>query len=195
MGNYSEPTSKRGWFWSFALFLFGFLIVTLGASISLLWIYTNGNLDEKSIEAALPVIKRDIDHTALVLGKKFGEAKEWLDPYLSQARIMSQSAWKELERRNRIVVTWVNRNCGPYFLSMKKGLLEYWNLVGKRVEEGWNNWLKPGLGVLLAKFRPLGEFIVERSILAWNFIEKDIYPKASELAQGLQKSFNKLTTP
>lgn len=44
--------------------------VGLATGISLLWIYTGGNLDQKSIDMALPQIKRDVGITLGVVGKR-----------------------------------------------------------------------------------------------------------------------------
>ncbi len=39
------------------MFLLGMFFVSVAAGISLLWIYTGGHLDQRSIERALPVIR------------------------------------------------------------------------------------------------------------------------------------------
>ena len=50
-------SSKGGWCWSLFMFLLGLAFVGVATGISLLWIYTGGHLDQKSIERALPVIR------------------------------------------------------------------------------------------------------------------------------------------
>ena len=49
-----------GWCRSLIMLLMALLLVTVGSGISLLYIYTGGHLDQRSIERALPVIKHDV---------------------------------------------------------------------------------------------------------------------------------------
>ena len=52
------------------MLLLALLLVTVGSGISLLYIYTGGHLDHDSIERALPVLKRDVDHSFALVAQK-----------------------------------------------------------------------------------------------------------------------------
>ena len=64
------------------------LLVTVGSGISLLFIYTGGNLDQRSIERALPILQQDVENTVMQIGKKvdFGwqEAQRTMNPILKK---------------------------------------------------------------------------------------------------------------
>ena len=65
-----------GWLWSIFMFLMGLSLMTFGFGVSLLWIYTGGHLDQRSIERALPVIQKDMD---LALDSTYKKANVYLD--------------------------------------------------------------------------------------------------------------------
>ena len=52
------------------MLLLALLLVTIGSGISLLFIYTGGNLDQQSIERALPVLQNDVEYTLMTIGHK-----------------------------------------------------------------------------------------------------------------------------
>ena len=64
----------------------------------MLWIYTGGHLDQKSIDRALPMMQKDVDSTMLMMGNKvevyWKETNKALGPYAAQVG---------------------KRNCGRYF--------------------------------------------------------------------------------
>ena len=53
------------------MILLALLLVTIGSGISLIFIYTGGNLDQQSIERALPVLQHDVENSLMLIGKKF----------------------------------------------------------------------------------------------------------------------------
>ena len=61
-----------GWCWSMFMFLLGLFFIGLATGISLLWIYTGGRLDQKSIEKAMPIIRKDVDLTFIEIEKRTG---------------------------------------------------------------------------------------------------------------------------
>ena len=52
------------------MILLALLLVTIGSGISLIFIYTGGNLDQQSIERALPVLQHDVENSLMLVGKK-----------------------------------------------------------------------------------------------------------------------------
>ena len=54
--NETQPHGKT-FLGSVLMFLLGVAVAGLGLAISLLWIYTEGKLDSKSVSSALPVIQ------------------------------------------------------------------------------------------------------------------------------------------
>ena len=64
------------------------LLVTVGSGISLLFIYTGGNLDQRSIERALPILQQDVENTVMQIGKKvdygWQEAQRTMNPILKK---------------------------------------------------------------------------------------------------------------
>ena len=52
-----EAESSGSWLGSLIMFLLGLGVAGAGLAISLLWIYTEGKLDSKSVSSALPVIQ------------------------------------------------------------------------------------------------------------------------------------------
>ena len=57
-GDLTEDCEDGGsWLGSLLLFLAGLAVAGLGLSFSLIWIYTEGKLDSKSVSSALPVIQ------------------------------------------------------------------------------------------------------------------------------------------
>ena len=58
MGNESK---KGGCLWTLWIFTVTVFFLFLGFGASLIWIYTGGHLDQRSIERALPIIQRDVD--------------------------------------------------------------------------------------------------------------------------------------
>ena len=61
------------------MFILGLSVMTFGFGVSLLWIYTGGHLDQRSIERALPVIQNDFETT-------FQSAAKGANIYLESAR-------------------------------------------------------------------------------------------------------------
>ena len=66
----ADTKTKGGWCWSLFMFLMGLTFIGVATGISLLWIYTGGRLDQRNIERAIPVIRRDVDLTLATVGKQ-----------------------------------------------------------------------------------------------------------------------------
>jgi hypothetical protein len=68
-----DGAKKSGWCWSFFMFMMGIFFIALATGVSLLWIYTGGKMDQRSIEKAMPIIRKDIDLTVAALEQKTGK--------------------------------------------------------------------------------------------------------------------------
>ena len=92
LGYEYNPTNENiGWCRSLMVFLLAALLVTVGSGISLLFIYTGGNLDQRSIERALPILQQDVENTVMLIGKKvdigWQEAQRAMNPILKKVKI------------------------------------------------------------------------------------------------------------
>ena len=85
-----QSSKKGGFFWSMLMFLLGLGFVCLATGISLLWIYTGGHLDEKNVQRAIPVIRKDVEITFLAVGKKAEALAEQSRPYLEGVTVKAQ---------------------------------------------------------------------------------------------------------
>ena len=77
-----------GWCRSLMMFMLAILLVSVGSGISLLFIYTGGNLDQRSIERALPILQQDVENTMIQIGQKvdngWHDAQKTLNPILKK---------------------------------------------------------------------------------------------------------------
>lgn len=189
-----------GWCWSLFMFLFGFGLVFVGAAIAMIWIYTGGRLDSKSVGKAIPLIRRDVDNTAFVIHKRaedfYVETGKWMGPKASEA-------WKELQRRNDIVARWINSNFGSYFCCFKRTVRTHWKNFSALAWESWNSTVKPGLLNAWAFMRPyfqrLGEIIIRQTAIITEYVKEYgpvyvdmFYQKSMEAYQMVSKSINDL---
>lgn len=108
--------------WSFWMFMMTVLLIALGFGTSLLWIYTGGQLDQHSVEKALPMIQRDF-------GIQWNKLSLTLMPYVKGMKANSLWLWEEFKRRNDYVAHYINTNWGPAWCSAQKSLSEYWNSI------------------------------------------------------------------
>ena len=81
-------SANSGWCRSLLMMIMALLLVTVGTGISLLFIYTGGNLDQRSIERALPILQQDVENTVLQIGRKIDlrwqDAQRTLNPMLNK---------------------------------------------------------------------------------------------------------------
>ena len=70
------------------MFLLGLGVAGAGLAISLLWIYTEGRLDTKSVSSALPVIQTDVEDYLVMVGKSsmqmYEQAEKMSRPYVER---------------------------------------------------------------------------------------------------------------
>merc|ERR1712179_683257 len=96
----SAPTQPSGsCLGSLVMFLLGLAVVGLGLAVSLIWIYTEGRLDSKSVSTALPVIQSDVEDYLMSVGLKtvklYEQAEKSTKPYLESSIKSGKAAWKE----------------------------------------------------------------------------------------------------
>ena len=87
-------SANSGWCRSLLMMIMALLLVTVGTGISLLFIYTGGNLDQRSIERALPILQQDVENTVLQIGRKIDlrwqDAQRTLNPMLKKVIWLSR---------------------------------------------------------------------------------------------------------
>jgi hypothetical protein len=147
------------------MFLTGILLVCLASGISLLWIYTGGHLDQKSIGKALPAIRKDAGGVFVSLDAVY---QERLAPFV-------QTTWAEVSRRHEALTVYVNKNLGPSFCAFTASTKQWWAWAQTRVHDGWT-WLKPQLNAAWVAVRPhfhaLGEAVIRMTTSIFDYIQK-----------------------
>jgi len=150
---YSNTNDNIGWCRSLMVFLMAALLVTVGSGISLLFIYTGGNLDQRSIERALPILQQDVENTVMQIGKKvdFGwqEAQRTMNPILKKIakngswlcdELVKNGAiaWNEVEQKTSQIVKYAHVNWGPAFNSACEWIRLRLNDVIKYASQLWD---------------------------------------------------------
>ena len=88
--NYQDRDSRGGssCLGSVLMFLLGLGVAGLGLAISLIWIYTEGKLDTRSVSKALPLIQADVEDSLMIVGKNtikmYEQAEKISKPYLER---------------------------------------------------------------------------------------------------------------
>jgi len=134
MGNESK---KGGCLWTLWIFTVTVFFLFLGFGASLIWIYTGGHLDQRSIERALPIIQRDVDAKLAELSVKASQLLDQTKPYTKKAQENAEWLWEDFKRRNDIVAHKINVHLGPYFCAGKKAALQYWQLAQTQAGRAW----------------------------------------------------------
>merc|ERR1719430_2050928 len=84
---------------SLLLFLCGLAVVGAGLAVSLLWVYTEGRLDSKSIATALPVLQADVEEWMGGAGdgvvKVYSKLERATRPYVDGALVSGKKIWAE----------------------------------------------------------------------------------------------------
>lgn len=188
------------------MFLLGLSFVAVASGVSLLWIYTGGHLDQKSIERALPLIRKDVDLTLINVSKRteafYADAAERLGPMAKTAEASAKQAWKSTKKFGDSSYKWASKTLGPSFDSGAAKTKELWLLAQAKVQEFWA-WLKPQAWQwwLWARphFQKLGEVIIERVNLIAQWLETNLpvyyeaaSVKAAEAWEAGRKAYNSL---
>ena len=169
--NHSYEESKPGssCLWSILMFIMAVSLLGIAFGGSLIWIYTGGHMDQRSIERALPVIQKDFDATLIQVTKK---TDEWLTnakPYTAKATETAHWLWEEFKRRNDIVAHKINMSLGPYFCSAKTSFLQYWKWASVEAAKLWKQAV-PYFNDVLEQIR-----FYNNTILKWMETNLPIY--------------------
>jgi len=137
LDNSEAKTKKNGCLWTLWILLVTVFFLSIGFGASLIWIYTGGHLDQRSIERALPIIQRDVDVKMAELSLKATQLLEQTRPYTKKLQENSEWLWEDFKRRNDIVAHKINLHLGPYFCASKVAFLQYWKLAQTQAGRAW----------------------------------------------------------
>merc|ERR1719189_2469798 len=137
LDNSQAKTKKTGCLWTLWILLVTVFFLSIGFGASLIWIYTGGHLDQKSIERALPIIQRDVDVKMAELSLKASQLMEQTRPYTKKLQENSEWLWEDFKRRNDIVAHKINLHLGPYFCASKAAFFQYWKLAQTQAGRAW----------------------------------------------------------
>lgn len=191
---------------SLLMFLLGLGVIGAGVAVSLVWIYTEGRLDSKSVSTALPVIQADVEDYLLTMGQKtvkmYEQAERVARPYVERTISGGQVAWKEGGSYIRKGAKYIEENHGDRIASVwdsvKAGgaviwskLLVIWECVLPYLLQAWEA-SKPF-------FHQLGKFIIEKSVEVWEFLYGNfpvymdyLSEVVSNTAQFMSKTWQKI---
>jgi len=165
---------------SLIMFLFGLGVVGLGVAVSLIWIYTEGKLDGKSVSAALPVIQSDVEDYLMSVGLKtvkfYEQAEKFAKPYVESSIKSGKTAWKQGGFYIRKGAKYIESNYGDLFANviaqaktalakLWRILLEVWDLILPSLLQAWEK-SKP-------YFHQLGKIIIDKSVESWDFLHQN----------------------
>jgi len=189
--NQVSASKKASCLWTLWMFLVAVVFLFLGFGVSLIWIYTGGHLDQRSIERALPLIQKDVDMKMSDLGVKATKWMEKTRPYTTKAQENAEWLWEDFKRRNDIVAHKINLHLGPYFCAGKKALFHYCKQAQIQAGKAWE-MAKPYWNQFLA-------LIASYIKIAWTWLEANLpvyvdilYHKCIEISDFIQSSVNNL---
>lgn len=143
------------------MFLFSLLLLTVGTGVSLVWIYAGGNLDQASVERALPILMRDLNASVGSSSKKAAEyvelCRSWAGPRLTWLK-------EELERRNDLVAQFINQQLSsPEVCGLIKWSRSRWADALANAEYFWSYAVRPALLLAADHSRRTFDTVVEFS--------------------------------
>merc|ERR1740137_450215 len=193
-GHTSAPGQgdSGSWLGSLIMFLLGLGVVGLGLAVSLIWIYTEGRLDSKSVSTALPVIQSDVEDYLMSMGLKtvklYEQAEKTAKPFVES----SLKGAKYLET-----------NYGDLFAQIWSQVKAACGIIWSYVLIGWQAILPVLLQAWEASkpyFHQLGKIIIDKSVELWEFLHMnfpvyldwvaDFFGSVSQVAA---KSWQKIT--
>ena len=191
LDNSEAKTKKTGCLWTLWILLVTVFFLSVGFGASLIWIYTGGHLDQRSIERALPIIQRDVDVKMAELSLKASLLMEQTRPYTKKLQENSEWLWEDFKRRNDIVAHKINLHLGPYFCESKAAFFQYWKLAQTQAGRAWAS-AKPFWNQFLAV---MASYVK----IAWTWLETSLpvyvdllYHKSIEMADVIQSFVNNL---
>jgi len=195
------------WLGSLFLLLAGLAVAGLGLSFSLIWIYTEGRLDSKSVSSALPVIQADVEDYLVSVGiqtvKWYQEAEKISKPYITSAISGGKSAWNEGGKQLRDGAKYVEENYGDLLLNIASQVQATARLVWDYLVETWTSllpYLKQAWETSKPYFQQLGKIIIEKSSEMTKYLQENfpvymemISQALADLVQFTVKTWQKIT--
>jgi len=174
----SAPTQPSGsCLGSLVMFLLGLAVVGLGLAVSLIWIYTEGRLDSKSVSTALPVIQSDVEDYLMSVGLKtvklYEQAEKTTKPYLESSIKSGKAAWKEGGVYMRKGAKYLEANYGEVAAQIWAQFKTVFGVIWSYVLIGWRAVLPILLQAWEASkpfFHQLGKLIIDKSVEFWEFL-------------------------
>merc|ERR1719187_1323742 len=175
--NPSPAPSSGSWLGSMIMFLLGLAVVGLGLAVSLIWIYTEGRLDTKSVTTALPVIQSDVEDYLMSVGLKtvklYEQAEKTSKPYLESSIKSGKAAWKEGGVYMRKGAKYLEANYGEVAAQIWAQFKTVFGVIWSYVLIGWRAVLPILLQAWEASkpfFHQLGKIIIDKSVEFWEFL-------------------------
>merc|ERR1712129_346921 len=203
----SDPAVSRSCLGSLVMFLLGLAVVGLGLAVSLIWIYTEGRLDSKSVSTALPVIQSDVEDYLMSVGLKtvklYEQAEKTAKPFVESSLKSGKAAWKEGGVYMRKGAKYLETNYGDLFAQIWSQVKAACGIIWSYVFIGWQAILPVLLQAWEASkpyFHQLGKIIIDKSVELWEFLHMnfpvyldwvaDLFGSVSQVAA---KSWQKIT--
>lgn len=202
-----DPAVSRSCLGSLVMFLLGLAVVGLGLAVSLIWIYTEGRLDSKSVSTALPVIQSDVEAYLMGVGlktvKMYEQVEKSAKPYVESSVKSGKAAWKEGGVYMRKGAKYLEANYGDLFANILAQAKTACGIIWSYVLIGWQAILPVLLQAWEASkpyFHQLGKIIIEKSVEFWEFLHNNFPVYADwaaevfgSLSQVAAKSWQKIT--
>jgi len=206
-GHRSESESQRSCLASLLMFMAGLAVAGLGLAISLLWIYTEGKMDSKSVSSALPVLQADVEDYLMTVGvqtvKWYQEAEKISKPYVSSAMSSGKAAWNEGGKHLRDGAKYVEENYGDLLQNIVNQIHAALSVLRDYLLQAWKSilpFLKQAWDTSKPYFQQLGKIIIEKSLELSKYLQ-DNFPvyiemmsqALTDLVQFAAKTWQKIT--
>lgn len=169
------------WCWPFFMLTVGLFLVLIALGISLIWIYTNGKLDQRSVEKAMPLLNRDINLGLIKMNSKIenlvNASVVLMGPYFQSIGEQINSLLAEWGKRQKLLAHYINEKIGPYCCSLVQLCKKYYRWLHLCVFDAWD-WTKPKMFEFFQKLQPTInwslEIIIEQSKQTSIWLEKHV---------------------
>jgi len=203
--DYKGMNDTVGWCRSLMMLMLAILLVSVGSGISLLFIYTGGNLDQRSIERALPILQQDVENTMIQIGQKvdhgWHDAQKTLNPILKKIsknglwlweELLKNGAivWNELEQKTSQFLHYAYVNWGPTFNSACDWCQIRFNELMKYASQLWD-LSKPYIDHFVSLLVHYSGILAEKLKQHFPILIDTISTQASYLWTSASTSFNK----
>eukprot|EP00092_Neocalanus_flemingeri_P007693 GFUD01008308.1.p1 GENE.GFUD01008308.1~~GFUD01008308.1.p1 ORF type:complete len:445 (+),score=149.66 GFUD01008308.1:53-1387(+) len=202
-----DPAVSRSCLGSLVMFLLGLAVVALGLAVSLIWIYTEGRLDSKSVTTALPVIQSDVEDYLMAVGfktvKLYEQAEKAAKPYVESSLKSGKAAWKDGGHYMRKGAKYVETNYGDLFVNIWEQAKAAFGFIWSYVLIGWRSilpYLQQAWEASKPYFHQLGKIIIEKSLEFWDFLQSNfpafidsVTELVGTVSQVAVKSWQKIT--